>query len=91
MNIVFCHSTVTILSTLKTFELWSKYYFSRMTVAAPMKDLIVMIGGRSSRDHEAIPREPQKRAKQEPQIEMVLKLFTISNRLNEFLIDSKKT
>ena len=46
-----------------------------MTVAAPMKDLIVMIGGRSSRDHEAIPREPQKRAKQEPQIEMVLNLF----------------
>ena len=46
-----------------------------MTVAAQMKDLIVMIGGRSSRDHEAIPREPQKRAKQEPQIEMVLKLF----------------
>ena len=62
-----------------------------MTVAAPMKDLIVMIGGRSSRDHEAIPHEPQKRAKQEPQIEMVLKLFTISNRLHKFLIDSKKS
>ena len=62
-----------------------------MTVAAPMRDLIVMIGGRSSRDHEAIPHEPQKRAKQEPQIEMVLKFFTVSNRLYEFLIDSKKT
>ena len=62
-----------------------------MTVAAPTRDLIVMIGGRSSRDHEAIPREPQKRAKQEPQIEMVLNFFTVSNRLNKFLIDSKKT
>ena len=48
-----------------------------MTVVAPMRDLIVMIEGRSSRDHEAIPQEPQKRVKQEPQIEMVLKLFTI--------------
>ena len=48
-----------------------------MIVVAPMRDLIVMIEGRSSRDHEAIPQEPQKRVKQEPQIEMVLKLFTI--------------
>ena len=56
-----------------------------MIVVAPMRDLIVMIEGRSSRDHEAIPQEPQKRVKQEPQIEMVLKLFTIFNRLDEFL------
>ena len=42
-----------------------------MIVAAQMKDLIVMIEGRSSRDREAIPQEPQKRVKQEPQIGMV--------------------
>ena len=42
-----------------------------MIVAALMKDSIVMIEGRSNRDHEAIPQEPQKRAKQEPQIVMV--------------------
>ena len=46
-----------------------------MIAVAQMRDLIGMIEERSNRDHEAIPQEPQKRAKQEPQIEMVLKFF----------------
>ena len=43
-----------------------------MTAAVLMRVSIVMIEGRSNRDHEAIPQEPQKRVKQEPQIVMVI-------------------
>ena len=46
-----------------------------MIAAVPMKDSIVMIDGRLSRDHEAIQLEPQKKGKQEPQIVMVYLLF----------------
>ena len=45
-----------------------------MIAAVPTKDLIVMIDGRLSRDHEAIRLEPQKKGIQEPQIVMVINI-----------------
>ena len=46
-----------------------------MIAAVPTKDLIVMIDGRLSRDHEAIRLEPQKKGIQEPQIVMVIYIW----------------
>ena len=49
-----------------------------------------MIEGRSSRDHEAIPQEPQKTAKQEPQIVMVIFItYYLSKRLKDFRISNQ--